>query len=255
MNRCVFTTLGLALALACGASIARGDVEDKVRHMRSPKDSKEFAAKAADSGMFEVRVSRLAQDKAQSEEVKRLARELEEDHTRANEELTALAREKNIDLPKEIDAECRETYEAFSRLDGKDFDNAYLLHQTKAHLAGIAMFRQQAKNGDDADIRAWASKTLPTLERHAAHIRPVAAANGLPIEVLAGTGTMRDRDAARPAGGTISGSSTDRDRNKSTLSGDRDKVSGSGAGPEPNDAKVGSGGNENRNDLNRTKDK
>jgi putative membrane protein len=199
MTRCLTASM-IVLALMFTASLARADVNDKVKAMQSPADSKGFAQKAAEGGIFEVKLSQLAQQKATSQEIKDLARKLEEDHTTANNELTALAKTKNIDLPNDLKGECAETYQAFQKLDGKDFDNAFLLHNVKDHLKNIMMFQKEADRGSDPEVKAWAAKTLPTLKQHAQHIRTVAQASGLPIETLAGGGA---HDAARTAGSRI----------------------------------------------------
>ncbi len=203
MTRCLTLSLSL-IALMLAGTIARADVNDKVKAMQSPKDSKEFAIKAAESGMLEVKLAQLAQQKSQSQEIKQLAQKLEQDHTQANTQLTALARQKNIDLPTDLKGDCQEYYEAFQKLDGPDFDNAYLLFNVQGHLKSIMMFQKEAQNGSDQDIKQWASQTLPTLQRHAAHINTVAQAAGLPMDALAGTG--RTGEGARPAGSRIPGS-------------------------------------------------
>jgi putative membrane protein len=206
MTRCLTPSLSL-IALILVGTIARAEVNDKVKAMQSPKDSKEFAMKAAESGMLEVQLAQLAQQKSQSQEIKQLAQKLEQDHSQANSQLTALAKQKNIDLPTGLKGECQEYYEAFQKLDGPDFDNAYLLFNVQGHLRSIMMFQKESQNGSDQDIKQWASQTLPTLKRHAGHINTVAQAAGLPMDALAGMG--HDRDTARPAGSRIPGSTDD----------------------------------------------
>jgi putative membrane protein len=193
-------------ALMLAGTVARADVNDKVKAMQSPTDSKGFAMKAAEGGMLEVKLSQLAQQKAQSQQVKDLAKMLEQDHTQANNQLMALAKQKNIDLPSDLKGEAQETYEAFQKLEGSDFDNAYLLCNVKDHLKDIMMFQKEAQKGTDPDIKQWAAQTLPKLQQHAAHINTVAQASGLPMEALAGTG--QTGEGARPAGSKIGPSDT-----------------------------------------------
>src|SRR3954468_1262487 len=118
MTRCLLPAV-CAFALMLTVSV-RADVNDKVRAMQSPKDSKEFAMKAAEGGMLEVKLSQLAQQKSQDQSIKRLAQQLEQDHTQANQELMTVAKQKNINLPSDLKGECAETYQAFQALDGKD---------------------------------------------------------------------------------------------------------------------------------------
>ena len=237
MTRCLTAALGI-FALMIMTSSVRADVQDKVKEMQSPADSKQFAMKAAEGGMLEVKLAQLAQQKSQSNEVKDLARQLEQDHTQANQQLMQVAKQKNITLPTDLKGECQETYQAFQQLQGSDFDNAFLLHNVKDHLKDIMMFQKEAKNGTDQEIRQWAAQTLPKLQQHAQHIRTVAQAAGMPIDVLAG-GNMAN-DAARTAGSRIQGagssSSSSSDRNSETgtgPTGSRGNSSSSGASGTP----------------------
>ena len=234
MTRCLTAALGIFTLMIMASPAARADVQSKVKEMQSPADSKQFAMKAAEGGMLEVKLAQLAQQKSQSNDVKELARQLEQDHTQANQQLMQVAKQKNIDLPKDLQGECQETYQAFQQLQGSDFDNAFLLYNVKDHLADIMMFQKEAKSGTDQDIRQWAAQTLPKLQQHAQHIRTVAQAAGMPIDVLAG-GNMAN-DAARTAGSRIQGAgSSSSDHNSGTgtgtgATGSRGNSSSSGAG-------------------------
>jgi putative membrane protein len=231
MKSCLTATLSI-LALMIVTPSVRADVQDKVKEMQSPADSKQFAMKAAEGGMLEVKLAQLAQQKSQSQEVKQLAQQLEQDHAQANQQLMKVAKQKNIELPTELKGECQETYQAFQQLQGNDFDNAFLLHNVKDHLKDIMMFQKEAQKGTDQEIRQWAAQCLPKLQQHAQHIRTVAQSAGLPIDVLAG-GNMA-RDAARTAGSRIQGAgSSDRSSDTGTgtsgSTGSRGNSSGSGA--------------------------
>jgi len=239
MKSCLTTALSI-FALMVIAAPARADVQDKVKAMQSPADSKQFAMKAAEGGMLEVKLAQLAQQKGQSNEVKELARQLEQDHTQANQQLTQVAKQKNITLPSELKGECQETYQAFQQLEGKDFDNAFLLHNVKDHLKDIMMFQKEAQNGTDQEIRQWAAQCLPKLQQHAQHIRTVAQSAGMPIDALAG-GNMAN-DAARTAGNRIHGAgSSDRTSDTGTTGGTGSRGTSSGSG-----ASGTSGGNRDK---------
>jgi putative membrane protein len=207
MTRCLTLSL-TAFALMLAGTAVRADVKDKVNEMQSPKDSKEFAMKAAEGGMLEVKLSQLAQQKADDQQIKDLAKQLEQDHNQANAQLMDIAKRKNINLPNDLKGESKECYEAFQQLQGKDFDNAYLLFNVKDHLKDIMMFQKESQNGTDQDIKQWATQTLPKLQQHAQHINTVAQAAGLPMEALAGSGHGNTGDNARPAGSKIPGSSS-----------------------------------------------
>src|SRR5205814_9413712 len=93
-----------------------------------------------------------------------------------------LAQSKNITLATELKGEEKEHCEKLTKLQGKDFDQAYIKHMIRDHDKDIQEFKNEAQNGKDADIRAWASKTLPTLQEHYRLIERVAQANGVDVE-------------------------------------------------------------------------
>lgn len=200
MSRCLTLTVSV-LALMVLSPLAFADVNEMVKEWQGPRDSKEFAAKAAEGNMFEIKTAQLVEQKATSQEVKDLAKKIEQDHTMANNELMALAKQKNITLPTTLQGECQEKYQTLEKLDGKTFDDAYVFFMIGDHLKDIMAFNKEANHGTDADIKQWASKTLPNLRDHLSRTGAVAQSLGFPIDVLAsGHG-----ENARPAGSRIQG--------------------------------------------------
>jgi len=126
----------------------------------------QFVKDAAMGGMAEVTLAKMATEKASSAKVKDFAGKLVADHSKANDELKALAAKKNIMLPSSIDAKHQATIDRLSKMSGAGFDRAYLADMLADHQADVTKFRKQSQTGTDADIKAWAAKTLPTLEAH-----------------------------------------------------------------------------------------
>ena len=128
----------------------------------------DFVTSAAGGGMAEVTLGKLAQDHASSDAVKEFGLRMVSDHTKANEELTALATKKGLTIPADLDREAKATLERLSALNGPAFDLAYMQDMVKDHQADVAEFKKEAKSGSDPDVKAFASKTLPTLQDHLA---------------------------------------------------------------------------------------
>jgi putative membrane protein len=210
--------------MALGATVARADVNEKVKEMTPPKDSKEFAMRAAEGNLFEVKLAQLAQQKGQSDRVKQVARTIERDHQQANDKLKQVAQSKNINLPTDLKGEKQECYEAFQKLDGKTFDENYLVLMIKDHLCDIMAFKNESQNGTDPDIKRWASETLPHLKSHGSQISQVAAATDIPVDVLASGGRMGE---ATPAGAR-QGPAGSPDVGRDTGTSDTGKTGGSG---------------------------
>jgi putative membrane protein len=89
-----------------------------------------------------------------------------EDHSRANDELKAIATKKNLALPTDLNSDQKAIKDKLSNLSGADFDKQYMEDMVKDHEADAREFETQANKGTDADIKAFAAKTLPMIQRH-----------------------------------------------------------------------------------------
>jgi putative membrane protein len=125
-----------------------------------------FVAAAAAGGMAEIGVSRLALERAGSDEIKMFAQKMVNDHTQANRELMQLAAAKRIAVPVALEFQDRATAAALSGITGEDFDRCYAKLQHAAHICTVELFEAEAKRGQDPDVKAWAAKMLPTLKQH-----------------------------------------------------------------------------------------
>lgn len=123
----------------------------------SDKD-KEFIQDAAKDGMMEVEMGKMGQKQAKNAEVKKFAARMVTDHSKANTQLKALAKKKGVTL----DAEAHK----MDKMDDATFDKDYMDQMVKDHEKDVKEFEEIAKDGSDADVKAWASKTLPTLKKH-----------------------------------------------------------------------------------------
>jgi putative membrane protein len=119
-----------------------------------------FIQKAAGGGAQEVENGKMAEKQAKSAAVKSTAARIVADHTRLNKELTELAKRKGVTFNTGgVRAQ---------NLGTGDFDRLYLKWLEEVHRADIADFERAAKSSDDSELKAWASKALPTLKQHLA---------------------------------------------------------------------------------------
>ena len=121
-----------------------------------------FIQKAAGGGAQEVENGKMAEKQAKSANVKSIAARMVADHSRINKELTALANRKGVTF--------NTSGVRAQNLGAADFDRTYLKLLEEVHKTDIADFEKAAKNADDSELRAWASKTVPTLKQHLATI-------------------------------------------------------------------------------------
>lgn len=124
-----------------------------------------FMTTVADVSMAEVKLGQLAQDKGMNARIKAFGQLMINDHSKANDELKALAAKKNVTLPATIGEDHQKKYDDLSKKSGKDFDKAYINAMVDGHQSAIDNFKNNTDNSD-ADVKEWVNKTLPTLQMH-----------------------------------------------------------------------------------------
>lgn len=129
-------------------------------------DASEFAVEAADGGLLEVQLGTLALTKAASPQVKKFAQMMVDDHTKANNELKALAARKNITLPSVMSEDCQKKYYDMDQKKGTDFDKDYMDLMVKDHKDDIDEFEKAAEKSEDPDVKSWAAGKVTTLCHH-----------------------------------------------------------------------------------------
>ncbi|HEU4434116.1 MAG TPA: DUF4142 domain-containing protein [Pyrinomonadaceae bacterium] len=131
----------------------------------SSKD-RDFLMDAAQGGMMEVELGRLAAQNGMSEAVKQFGQRMVDDHGQANTELMSLATSKGITLPTELDEKHRAHVTKLTSLTGAEFDREYSKLMLSDHNKDVSEFEKQSNKGADPDLKAFAAKTLPTLQQH-----------------------------------------------------------------------------------------
>jgi len=128
--------------------------------------SSEFLKKVTNSGMAEIQLAKLAQQKATIDAVKSFAAMLERDHTAVNQQVKSFADQRNVALPATISDDKQKMYNDMDKMTGKAFDKDYISMMIKAHGDGISLFEDTRSNASDIDVKNFADKTLPTLKMH-----------------------------------------------------------------------------------------
>jgi putative membrane protein len=177
----IWATAGVACLLTLPLAAQTGTTQPKQGTQPKPATAKHdahantgaissadrtFAREAAVGGMAEVELGRLAADKASSADVKQFGQRMVDDHGKANDELKSWASQKSLTLPTELDAKHKATRDRLAKLSGAAFDRAYMHEMVSDHDKDVQEFKHASKTTADADLKAWAGKTLPTLEEH-----------------------------------------------------------------------------------------
>lgn len=154
-------TFTLALFGALALTVVAADTKDT----KAVTDDT-FVMKASAGGLAEVNLGNLAARRASSDDVKKFARHMVMDHTKANKELLSLADKKSLKAAERMDAEHQEMARKLMRMKGAEFDRAYMQGQVKDHEVTIALFEAKAMGGGDDALKSWAKEKLPTLRMH-----------------------------------------------------------------------------------------
>ncbi len=132
----------------------------------SPTTDAEFLQKAAQGGLTEVEAGQLAESKGTSDAVRKFGAMMVEQHGATNEKLAKLAKSKNITLPTAPSEKQTETLKGLQAKEGARFDQEYLAEMVKAHEATVQLLQAEISSGVDADTKAFARETLPTVKTH-----------------------------------------------------------------------------------------
>lgn len=128
---------------------------------------KGFLKKAAQSGHYEIQGSKLALKKSKNADIQKFANQMIADHQKAGDELKALAQTKKVELPPDPSFMQKGSLMLLDTYSAKNFDDEYAENVgVDAHEATVELFEKAAKDADDADIKKFAQKTLPTLQHH-----------------------------------------------------------------------------------------
>jgi len=132
-----------------------------------------FAMKAAQGGMAEVEMGKLAADKGTNPDVKAFGQHMVDDHTKANDDLKSTAAKVGATVPTNLNAKDQAEYNKLQRLSGPAFDHEYVRDMVRDHEEDVKEFQKEANNGQDTDIKSFATRTLPVLEEHLSRIKSV----------------------------------------------------------------------------------
>lgn len=148
-----FGAAGIAHAAEADNSVSRSDTR--------------FLERAAQSGKLEIDASKIAIERAQSQEVKDFAQKMITDHQAVDTELRTLAQSKKVELPTELRWGQNRTIKSLQDREGHEFDERYVDKvAVDAHEDAVDLFENAAENADDPQIKAFAAKVLPDLKNH-----------------------------------------------------------------------------------------
>jgi putative membrane protein len=161
------------LPIAMAAQDTSAQKMDQGSSMMLKSTDTAFAMKAAQGGVAEVQMGKMAAEKASSPDVKAFGRQMVDDHTKANDDLNSVAEKKRMTLPADMNAHQQDSYSKLRRLSRDEFDRAYVKDMVKDHEEDVKEFQKEAHKGKDEEIKGFASRTLPVLQQHLDKIKSI----------------------------------------------------------------------------------
>jgi len=181
-----FLACGGVLMLACGGGAnvnvaglknSAANVANSVANAVSgatTSSPESFMKDAAQGGQAEVKMGDLAAKNAKNPDLKKFAQMMVTDHGAAGKDLEELAKKKNFTLPTDIGSH-QATYDKLSKMTGDDFDRYYVEQMVQDHEADVKEFQKQAANSSDPDVKAFAAKVAPVVQKHLDAIKAIQA--------------------------------------------------------------------------------
>lgn len=127
----------------------------------------QFVDFAAQTDMVEANLGQLAQNDAASQEVKDYGQTLATDHTSDYNQLYAAAKQANLNVANAIDAEHNKAMiDPFQKLKGAAFDRKYIQEMIAGHTKAIAIYKKEAADAQNPQIKSYAETALPVLQKH-----------------------------------------------------------------------------------------
>ncbi|QNI35390.1 DUF4142 domain-containing protein [Edaphobacter albus] len=154
-----------------------GAPNDTIQHMKD----KMFVRKAAEGGLGDVQLGKLASEKGASEDVKSFGQKMVDDHTQLNKEMAELADTIGTMLPKKMGKADQTEYEKLNGLSGEDFDKEYIAYMVKDHHEDLREFRIASTSTTDSEVKNVADRGARLIHDHMVMVDKMAHDRGIPM--------------------------------------------------------------------------
>lgn len=138
------------------------------------KSDANWAVEVANANMTEVELSKVAQQKATNDRLKGFANMMVTDHSKAGDQLKQIAATKSLTLPATLSNDSQKKLDDLNKKSGRDFDKEYEDDMLSGHKKAVDKFEDGSKNLKDADLKNFATQTLPTIQMHQDSIKSIS---------------------------------------------------------------------------------
>jgi putative membrane protein len=167
-NKYFILTLGVVMSLTTAVCLAKEKA--KTADEGSSTDTA-FIKKAANGGMTEVELGKVAQKNGTKDDVKSFGERMVKDHGKANDDLKSVASKMNVEVPDKVNAKHQATIDKLSKMSGESFDKAYVKEMVKDHEKDIAEFEKAQGEVKNEDLKKFISDTVPVMKEHLSMVK------------------------------------------------------------------------------------
>lgn len=171
MRKVRLATVGFALVVLAGCSSPFGMANLSKESSSLSAADRSFISQAAYGSLAEVELGELAQTQASSQQVREFGGRMVTEHTQMNKDLVALASNKGVTPPTSPDPGRQEIGDMLEQLSGAEFDRQYVPQQLADHEATLGLFQIQSNRGQDVELRQFAQRYTPVIQRHVEMLR------------------------------------------------------------------------------------
>lgn len=142
-------------------------------------EGKSFIKEASEGNQAEIALAQLAQQKAQSPEIKSLAQMIENDHQQSQEKLQTIAQTHDVTLDEGLTWTQKREQGKLEKLSGADFDQQYAKNVLEDHVNDLNAFQKAADKLQEPDLKQFAQENMTVMQKHLQHAEMAAKAVGV----------------------------------------------------------------------------
>ena len=219
----------LLIALAVITLASQADDTEKSTSAQSSSGSKHSELTATDKesiiknsakmNLATQKFADLAQQKAESQELKQFAQTLKRDHQKAQQDLERIAQKHNITLPTSVDEKCQQEISRLEALSGQEFDREFAKGAVEGHAMAVAHLQKASSAAEDTDVRQYTQQMLSKIKQHQSKGREIAKSVGLnQTEITSLENKAQDAVGGAASSATGSSESSSNSSNESSKS-------------------------------------
>jgi putative membrane protein len=185
---------------------ARGQQGSSARGQSSQNMDQKFVEFASTNDQFEIQASQLAEQQAQDDQIKQMAKQIRQDHEQSSKQLQQVAQQAGVQVSQQLKPHQQAMLQELKQMQGEEFDKAWLYGNVAGHVKAVLKFRDASRQAQNPQLKQFAMQTLPKLQQHLRHAEQLAQWD----EASAETAGARERATSGSGTGSLDRSSSDR---------------------------------------------